>query len=354
MNLEAVLTIIRLEDLSGWWNANPDCPPEPFIVPSSATHQQETIHAQDEFNNGLSHLLSAPAALLANPTMTNIPAFLSASTADIESMTAVENNQRDAAATMSAMEGAAAMPRSQPDSHAGPLFGDGGKQDAPVAIGTITTPTQMLNCIFPECEGRSFSRQCQLDDHLAQKHTRPHECPRCRRRFGAAKDRDRHMQTVHRDAAARLPEILVCDEVNCRRQGRPFSRRDNYIKHLRDVHSVQCRGRSEDVRRRRSSPEGSCELESCDEEVAAMGGDAKLFGRDQRRGKRKAADLHEEDLESIPRDGLIRLLRQEKQKTRRLEEEIKADKRRYEQREDLWLKLVATKDKGWSIFDKQF
>ncbi|XXG99022.1 hypothetical protein Hte_005356 [Hypoxylon texense] len=175
-------------------------------------------------------------------------------------------------------------------------------------------------------------------EHITQKHTRPHKCPQCSRRFGTAKDRDRHAVTIDKDTVLRPLESWVCHEASCRRNGKPFSRRDNYLKHLREVHGKQGQG-SEGAERRPSSSENSYEPESRDNDVAAVGG-ADCFGGGPSKGKRKASVLNE-GLDDLSRDDLIHLLMKERQRSQGLEDELKL----YRKREDVHLGILTARFK---------
>lgn len=66
------------------------------------------------------------------------------------------------------------------------------------------------------------------------RHDRRFPCGTCARRFGTKNDLDRHRATVHHQGAAGF----YCDVTGCKRRGRAFSRKDNFVKHLRDVHGL--------------------------------------------------------------------------------------------------------------------
>jgi uncharacterized Zn-finger protein len=70
---------------------------------------------------------------------------------------------------------------------------------------------------------------------LRRDHQRRHECryqcDKCLTKFGAKGDLDRHQRTIHGS-----DKPFLCQEDGCRRSDRPFSRKDNLLKHLRQVH----------------------------------------------------------------------------------------------------------------------
>ncbi|KAK0617154.1 hypothetical protein B0T14DRAFT_259507 [Immersiella caudata] len=137
----------------------------------------------------------------------------------------------------------------------------------------------------------------------------PHACQECGRAFKQPKDLKRHQDTVHRKEAPN-GEIWVCDEAGCARRGKPFSRKDNYLKHIRAHKKMK------DKRERSSSS-------------TAVDGLGKSAGR---RG----------ELEELSREELVELLIQERQKYRRLEEDVRAERNR----QDMWLKVTLGRTGG--------
>ena len=71
-----------------------------------------------------------------------------------------------------------------------------------------------------------------------RKHSARHKlqfsCTTCDWRFGSRSDLERHESTVHWQGTSPL---WYCTNMSCRRRGRGFSRRDNFTKHMRDVHN---------------------------------------------------------------------------------------------------------------------
>lgn len=71
-----------------------------------------------------------------------------------------------------------------------------------------------------------------------RKHSARHNlrfsCSMCDWKFGTRSDLERHESTVHSQGAARQ---WYCTDPSCRRGGRGFSRRDNFRKHMREVHN---------------------------------------------------------------------------------------------------------------------
>ncbi|KAJ3536751.1 hypothetical protein NM208_g6587 [Fusarium decemcellulare] len=217
---------------------------------------------------------------------------------------------------------------------------------------TITMPTirpsaspdefnsPRFRCTYPECQGLSFEKSARLNEHITRKHKRPFKCPQCPRRFGSSSDRGRHLRTLHQGLGGTLPSserAWICEEVGCKRNRKPFSRRDNYVKHLREVHDtsvkkpevgVQVRGRTDGQSEDVTQPVAETLV------AAALG--------DQEGLKRKAGDL-EEELGNLSQGELVQLLLYERNKVRRLEEDLKGLRRRCEAREDLWLRVLADK-----------
>jgi uncharacterized Zn-finger protein len=86
-----------------------------------------------------------------------------------------------------------------------------------------------LSCSF--CEG-TFSRHCDLNDHINPKQKRRYKCiiNDCSRAFSLRTDLTRHVKT-HQTSAAQ--ERFLCDVPDCQKS---FTRHDNLLKH-RKKHS---------------------------------------------------------------------------------------------------------------------
>ncbi|CZR56834.1 uncharacterized protein PAC_06723 [Phialocephala subalpina] len=141
-------------------------------------------------------------------------------------------------------------------------------------------------------------------------------CNYCSRRFRSQKDVDRHRTSVHHKSAPYL-----CSEQGCRRSRQGFTRKDNYETHLRHVHG--------------KSPKNAQQLERSDGLV----------------GQSKVST--EEGLEGLSTEKLAEMvmnerekLRMEQQRREQLEEDLRNLRRRYEEREDMWLKFLVTKEGG--------
>lgn len=73
-------------------------------------------------------------------------------------------------------------------------------------------------------------------------------CSTCDKGFGSKSDRDRHQATVHSQDSSQL---FYCTEAGCRRPDRGFTRKDNFLKHLQNVHGL---GATTDNTSRNASP----------------------------------------------------------------------------------------------------
>ncbi|OTA86526.1 hypothetical protein M434DRAFT_35771 [Hypoxylon sp. CO27-5] len=325
------------------WNLDTNHNTGSLAFPLSPTLLGSTTHTQTELNHGIGPLSLDLATLLAPRTTENIPALFS---------TSMDTNFESLMSSMDSQQGTTIAPPATMEDHAVPPFQanigaesrdtNGSEQmiphPAPSAGGSAETQAQTFRCVLQGCEASAFASESPLSEHAAQKHPRPHECPQCSRRFKIAKDRDRHVATTHRDTASGPLEDWVCRETKCKRNGKPFSRRDNYSKHLREVHGRQRQG-SESAERRQSSSGSSCESGSC-KDNAMVAGSTECFDGGPDKRKRKADEL-DEGLDDISRGGLVHLLLQERQKSRRLEEELKL----YRKREDVHLGILTARFK---------
>ncbi|OTA67307.1 hypothetical protein K449DRAFT_390020 [Hypoxylon sp. EC38] len=322
------------------WNLDTNHNTGSLAFPLSPTLLGSTTHTQTELNHGIGPLSLDLATLLAPRTTENIPALFSTSMdTNFESLMSSMDSQQDTTIAPPATMEDHAVPPFQANIGAESRDTNGSEQIiAPSAGGSAETQAQTFRCVLQGCEASAFTSQSQLSEHIARKHTRPHECPQCSRRFRIAKDKDRHVATAHRDTASVPLEDWVCREAKCKRNGKPFSRRDNYTKHLREVHGRQRQG-SEGVERRQGVSRSSCESGSCKDNVM-VAGSTECFDGGLSKGKRKADEL-DEGLDDISRGGLVHLLLQERQKSRRLEEELKL----YRKREDVHLGILTARFK---------
>lgn len=222
--------------------------------------------------------------------------------------------------------------------------------------GAVTTPSSQistsarsekhsfktLTCSFSDCHDLSFDNLSKLREHISRKHSRHYKCLRCHRRFGSASDRARHVRTLHGEVSGGMPTLesaCVCREVNCKRNGKPFSRRDNYVKHLREVHGKETKTSG---RRSREGVEGSVQDESSKMQIdgdVAIGGASGIDGKglDRRIGLEESGG--KEQLTTLSREELFQLLLQEQEKTRILEEDLRG----YKKREEVFLGVLAGK-----------
>jgi hypothetical protein len=145
-------------------------------------------------------------------------------------------------------------------------------------------------------------------------------CSYCSKRFKSRNDVDRHRSSVHDKSTP-----YFCSEQGCPRSRKGFTRKDNYETHLRHVHRKLSKGANQIMRQ-----------------------DINVVSH---RGSRK--EIRENGLEGCSWEKLAEIVVNEREKHRmeqrrrqEVEEELKDLRQRYEQREDMWLKLLLTKDGG--------
>lgn len=143
-------------------------------------------------------------------------------------------------------------------------------------------------------------------------------CSCCSRPFKSQNDVDRHRSSVHDKSA-----FYFCRERGCRRSHKGFTRKDNYETHLRCVHKKSSKDTNQ-----------------------VKGQAANIFSQmDSRKETRE-----EDNLEGYPREELTGIVMKEREKFKmeelrrqEVEEELKILRKRYEEREDMWMKLLITK-----------
>jgi hypothetical protein len=133
------------------------------------------------------------------------------------------------------------------------------------------------------------------------------------------KDVDRHRSSVHDKSAT-----YFCYERGCRRSQKGFTRKDNYETHLRCVH-------------KKLSKETN-QVKGRDGNILSQMGPRKETGE-------------EDSLEGYSREKLTEivmnereLFRMEQRRRQEVEEELKNLRQRYDEREDMWLKLLMIKE----------
>jgi hypothetical protein len=143
-------------------------------------------------------------------------------------------------------------------------------------------------------------------------------CNHCSKPFKSQKDVDRHRSSVHDRSA-----IYFCSERGCRRSHKGFTRKDNYETHLRCVHKKSSKDTNQ-----------------------VKGQAANILS--QMDPRRETGE--EDNLEGHSREKLTEMVMNEREKFKmgqlkrqEAEEELKILRQRYEDREDMWLKLLMAK-----------
>ncbi|KAH7120593.1 hypothetical protein EDB81DRAFT_861675 [Dactylonectria macrodidyma] len=167
-------------------------------------------------------------------------------------------------------------------------------------------PDRRIKSEFP-----SFTRNHSMLIHnrtMDKRRARKFSCPDCTLTFGSQNDVDRHRSSIH---DRRRPH--VCRVPGCRRAGKGFSRKDNLMVHLRDVHGTSAMGQPR--------AEGIDGLE--------------------------AKEFHDY-VQGCPREELIQLALQqraryegERQRRQAAEEELVKLKKKCEERDDMWLNVLS-------------
>lgn len=138
-------------------------------------------------------------------------------------------------------------------------------------------------------------------------------CNQCGKGSRSQKDADRHWRTVHEKSTP-----YFCHEAGCRRSVRGFSRKDNYEKHLHNVHRKSSKSRNTGFALRREGKEST---------------------------------VTDHGLEGYSQQQLVDMLRAEREKCRNqqgelqeVKDELMKLKSRIEEREDMWLKVLVAKE----------
>jgi hypothetical protein len=178
-------------------------------------------------------------------------------------------------------------------------------------------------------------------------------CEKCPNAFLRKRDLERHNETKHMKEHME-ERRYTCDQPACPRDGKPFSRRDNLLKHMQFVHGIKKKteGSKEtaDEHNKRSSPENEAQQSSSSK--GKRKGDAVSVSSD---------DCSEPETQNL-RDEVRRLknemrserarfelaLRDERERTRKEmdemrkkhDEEIKAQQERHQLTEDRLMALV--------------
>ncbi|KAH6997365.1 hypothetical protein EDB80DRAFT_727729 [Ilyonectria destructans] len=88
-------------------------------------------------------------------------------------------------------------------------------------------------------QGSEIKQQQKYDDKTETSsdpqvsHIREYRCTTCKKQFSCSKNVRRHQSSVHDKSRP-----FVCYEQDCPRAENPFSRQDNLLKHLRQVHNL--------------------------------------------------------------------------------------------------------------------
>ncbi|KAE9365582.1 hypothetical protein N431DRAFT_102141 [Stipitochalara longipes BDJ] len=143
-------------------------------------------------------------------------------------------------------------------------------------------------------------------------------CSSCSKPFRSQQDVDRHQSSVHDRS-----KPYVCRERGCRRSHKGFTRKDNYETHLRCVH------------KKSSKDMNQVKMQA-----------ANTFS--QMEPRKQTGE--EDNFEGHSREKLTEMVMNEREKCKmellrrqEVEEELKILRQRFEEREDMWLKLLITK-----------
>ncbi|KUJ12654.1 uncharacterized protein LY89DRAFT_785959 [Mollisia scopiformis] len=86
------------------------------------------------------------------------------------------------------------------------------------------------------CCGNDFPTKADYNRHKRY-HDKPESCPHCPRAFGTTKDLNRHINDRHQRT-----KVYHCLDSTCERSvagnGEGFPRKDNWRRHMRDVHGI--------------------------------------------------------------------------------------------------------------------
>jgi len=173
----------------------------------------------------------------------------------------------------------------------------------------------------------SISNEITLTFHRKHldRHNRPFTCDECSESFGAKNDLKRHLDTKHQKEVQ-----AFCTVTGCKRGHIGFSRRDNLLKHIHNVHDQRDQGK------------GLSKLVSPNE-------DAVKETKITKKRKRES-----DDLEEFSREELIESLLEEQSKNKRLfqemeqqrgklEEDLRVQRERYEKNEDRLWRMIEEK-----------
>lgn len=145
-------------------------------------------------------------------------------------------------------------------------------------------------------------------------------CKNCGKSFQSQKDVDRHQSSVHDKSATHF-----CYEQGCSRFEKGFTRKDNLEAHLRRGH----RKLSKNANRVKGQDRNTLSEIVDPEKEIGEGVDLEGYSREQ------LTDMVVNERERF---------KMEKQRRQEVEEELKSLRQRYDEREDMWLRLFATKE----------
>jgi hypothetical protein len=181
-----------------------------------------------------------------------------------------------------------------------------------VIVGLAVGPVEDIPQEHPQS---TFDRSPTSNSHQVESIKPPnpinrHACVQCGKGFKSQNDADRHRRSIHEKSTP-----YFCHEAGCRRSDRGFSRKDNYEKHLLKVHRKPSKN---------------------------LGTAALLW---------KESTVTDHGLEGYSQQQLVYMLREEREKCRNQQRELKQVKdelmklkSRIERREDMWLKALVAKE----------
>ncbi|KAH8784681.1 hypothetical protein BGZ57DRAFT_883120 [Hyaloscypha finlandica] len=183
---------------------------------------------------------------------------------------------------------------------------------------------ERFHCDYAGCGELTFKYESQLKKHV-DRHNRPFSCDECDEAFGAKKDLKRHRDTKHEKETE-----VFCTMPGCKRAQIGFSRRDNLLKHIHNVHAQK--GEEKNLSNSAFPKSGAKKMPKTAKKRKRMDADFEELSREE---------LIESLLEEQSKNK--RLLQEMEQQKGRLEEELRGQRERYEKNEDRLWRMIEEK-----------